>query len=1221
MEAREGLERDCPLEEARRQVTVLFADLVGFTALSELMDPEEVREIQDAYIEAVTPPIEAYGGSVEKYIGDAVLAVFGVPQAHEDDPERAVRAALEMLAKLSELSKRLEKEHGFKLGMRIGVNTGLVVSRVGEDDFVVTGDTVNLAARLQSTAEPGTILVSQKTHDLSAYGFEMVSLGSVRVKGKAKPVAVYRVLGVKEEIAKPRGLEGLRSRLVGRGAEYKAIWATIERLRSGEGGFVTVLGEAGIGKSRLVAEVRDNLSEGELSWVEGRCLSYGGSFAYLPWLEILRGLMRLEFDTSPDEAVGRLREWVEGHCVEGYGEVYPYVAKMMSLPLEGELEEKLEAMSGSEIRDATRRAMERVLACEAENQPLIIVFEDMHWIDASSLGLLEKLLFLVVKVPILFVLVSRPRGGYGAEELLEMIKGEYQNHHTEIQLAPLSINESQCLVENLMGWEVVPSEIVDVILRKVEGNPFYVEEVLRSLIDQHILVRDVRRGTWEVTQDTIRIAIPDTLQGVLVSRIDRLERETRRVLQIAAVIGRVFQYRVLSLVVKMDGDLDGEIWKLQKEDLIRERPGRAEREFIFKHALTQEATYEGILKKKRWEYHGQVAEALEGVFPEHIEEMLGLLAMHWERSEYEEKAIDYLQRAGDQARTFYAHDEAIDYYQRALAILRDKGDLQVSASTYMKLGLAYHNAMDYQRSCQAYDAGFELWRESGRKEQNILIIASETLRVPLFELTTLDPTLIRYIDEIFYINQLFSGLVELTPELDIVPDIAYRWEILEDGRKYIFHLRDDVYWSDGVPVTAGDFVYSWRKILDPISISDQAYLFFDIKGAKDYHLGELSDFEFVGIRALDDVTLVVELENPTAYFIYIVFPPIPKHVLETHGDRWAEPDHIITNGPFSVESWQPNKLLTLVSNPRYHGRLSGNVSRVEIPQVNDKQTMLDLYKRDEADVIFFKGLESQMLDQARQMFAGEFISAPSIGGTYLVFDTSRPPFDDWRVRRAFALAIDKEKLAGVALRGFHAPATGGLVPPGMPGHSPGIGLPYRPDRASELITQAGYPGGQHFPQVVSLSVHLFKVMVDHIRIEWQESLALDIQWELLNVEEYLDKEASVKPNMIAMAHVASYPDPSEVPFTHSYDIQKGHMALNSKHGVLLRLIDEGRYETNTIKRLKCYRQADKILVENAFMVPLTYAKRQMLIKPWVKRYPTTTTWDDLWKDVIVEPRK
>ncbi len=1220
MEARKELEREQASEEARRQVTVLFADLVGFTALSEWMDPEEVREIQDAYIEAVTPPIEAYGGCVEKYIGDAVLAVFGVPKAHEDDPERAVKAALEMIAELSDLSEHLEEERGFSLAMRIGVNTGLVVSRVGGDDFVVTGDTVNLAARLQSTAEPGTILVSQKTHDLSAYAFEMECLGSVRVKGKAKPVGVYRVLGVKKEIIKPRGLEGLRSQLVGRSGEYGAIRAAIERLRGGEGGVVTVLGEAGIGKSRLVAEVRDNLSEGELSWVEGRCLSYGGSLAYLPWLEILMGLMGLDFDTSPDETVSRLRNWVERHCGGGYGEVYPYMAKLMSLPLEGALKEKLEALEGSEIRAATSRAVEYVLACEAENQHLVIVFEDLHWIDASSLGLLEELLSLVIRKPILFVLISRLRGGHGAERLLDTIKGEYPDHHTEIQLAPLSDNESQCLVGNLMGWEMVPSKIVDDILGKAEGNPFYVEEILRSLIDQHILIKDDRWDTWEVTQDTKRIAIPDTLQGVLVSRIDCLERGTRRVLQIAAVIGRVFQYRMLSKVVIMDGDIDGELWKLQQEDLIRERSGRAEREYIFKHALTQEAAYEGILKKQRREYHGQVAEALEGVFSERIDEILGILAMHWERSENEDKAVDYLQRAGDLARTFYAHDEAIDYYQRALAILRDKGDLQVSARTYMKLGLAYHNAMDFPQSCQAYEKGFELWRESGRKERNILFVASETLRVPLFALTTLDPTVMRYIDEIFYINQLFSGLVELTPELDVVPDIAYRWEMLEEGRKYIFHLRDDVYWSDGVPVTAEDFVYSWRRILDPFNISDQAYLLFDIKGAKDYHLGGLSDFEFVGIKALDDATLVVELENPTAYFINVAFPPVPQHVLETHGDRWAEPDYIVTNGPFCVESWQPNELLTLVSNPRYHGHLSGNISRVEIPQVDDKQTMLDLYKTDEADVIFFKGLESQMLDQARQMFAGEFISVPSIGGTYLAFDTSRPPFDDWRVRRALALAIDKEKLAGVALRGFHVPATGGLVPPGMPGHSPDIGLPYNPGSSRELLAQAGYPNGRHFPRIVSLSVHLFKAMVDHIRIEWQEKLALDIQWELLDVEEYIDKETSAKPNMIAMAHVAAYPDPSEVPFTRVFEIQAGKMVNNYKQNKFLRLIEDGRYETNTNNRLNCYSQADKILVEDALLVPLTYAKRQMLVKPWVKYYPTTTTWDDLWKDVIIEPR-
>ena len=341
--------------EVRRVVTILFADLAGFTALSERMDPEDVRALQDAYFAAVSKPIETYGGSVEKYIGDAILAVFGAPQAHEDDPERAIHAALAMQAAMAELQVaaphvlRLQNTQSpdthhtspldvqpTTLQLRIGIHTGLVVSRVGEaGDFVVSGDTVNLAARLQSAAELGTVLVSAETARLTAHSFQMADLGAIPIKGKAEPVLVFRVFGPKPSAPKLRGLPGLTSPLVGRQAEMAVLREALERLKRGIGGIVTVVGEAGIGKSRLVAELRDvtihspQFTVHNANWIEGRCLSYGATLPYLLWLDVLRSALGVTLDDAPEVVADRLHAWVQGLCPDRFDAVYPYLARLM----------------------------------------------------------------------------------------------------------------------------------------------------------------------------------------------------------------------------------------------------------------------------------------------------------------------------------------------------------------------------------------------------------------------------------------------------------------------------------------------------------------------------------------------------------------------------------------------------------------------------------------------------------------------------------------------------------------------------------------------------------------------------------------------------------------------------------------------------------------------------------------------------------------------------
>ena len=351
----------------RRIVTMLFCDIKGSTAMAEKLDPEDVMEIMDGAFDLLIEPVYRYEGTLARLMGDAVLAFFGAPIAHEDDAQRAALAALEIVAGVRRYAARLEEERGIRgFDVRAGIHTGLVVvGEVGSDlraEYTAMGDAVNLAARLESAAEPGTVLVSEDTHRLIAPLFETVALDPIEVKGRSEPVPVYRVLAAREQPGKPRGIPGLESPLVGREAEFAALRKALERLQAGVGGIVTVVGEAGIGKSRLVAEVRKGAVTAPLRWVEGRCLSYGTSIAYLLWLDVLRGLLGVTAEDAPGDVGVALRAQVESLCPDQVHEVYPFLAAMMSVPLEAEVEATLARLDGQELKAGTFQAVERLLA-------------------------------------------------------------------------------------------------------------------------------------------------------------------------------------------------------------------------------------------------------------------------------------------------------------------------------------------------------------------------------------------------------------------------------------------------------------------------------------------------------------------------------------------------------------------------------------------------------------------------------------------------------------------------------------------------------------------------------------------------------------------------------------------------------------------------------------------------------------------------------------------
>jgi ABC-type oligopeptide transport system substrate-binding subunit len=467
------------------------------------------------------------------------------------------------------------------------------------------------------------------------------------------------------------------------------------------------------------------------------------------------------------------------------------------------------------------------------------------------------------------------------------------------------------------------------------------------------------------------------------------------------------------------------------------------------------------------------------------------------------------------------------------------------------------------------------------------------------------------------INQLFSGLVQGRLAMEALPDIAASWELSANGCRYVFHLRNDVQWSDGTLVTAWDFVYTWQRVLNPVTQSPNASLLYDIKGAKEFNQGKTLNPDSVAAKAMDDFTLVVELDGPSGYFLSLMAHyatyPVPMHVVQVYNEAWTDFEHIITNGAFKIESWDRGRNMTLQRNPNYRGQFEGNLQRVEISFDIDWSDQLKMYEDEELDFLSFGGTPAQR-DRARRRHAGEYASTPMLGTTYVGFDVSRAPFSDSRVRRAFAMAIDKVVLADELLRGYEYPALGGFVPPGMPGHSKSMGPPYDPAHAQLLLEEAGYPEGRDFPAVEAWTWQAIKPRAEFLQAQWRENLKVDIAWHVMDFPQFIKSVDNGSMHILQTVWIPDYPDPDSV--LRASPVRRRACWQNPAYE---KLVENARRVLDQEKRMDLYAQADRLLVENqAIVIPLTYMSSHMLVKPWVRKFPRSAINEWLWKDFIIE---
>ena len=657
---------DLPAE--RKLVTVMFADIAGFTRLAETLDPEQVRDLMNGCFEKLVPPVFHYGGTVDKFIGDAIMALFGAPITHENDPERALRAALSMQEAIGEFNKA----HGLHLEPHFGINTGLVlagsIGPIDHRDYSVMGDAVNLAAHLGHVSQGGEILVGPDTYRRTHHLFSFKTLGPLRLKGKADPVHVYRLMELRTKARSWPGWEGreINSPLVGRGEEVAAFTRCLDRLLGGQGGLLSIRGEAGLGKSRLVAEVKRQMAGQPLAWLEGRTFSYSQTISYWPFLEIIQADAGMTTEDNEEQRWTRLESRIGSLFPEDPADILPYLATLLALKVPENLAERVKYLDGETVGRQVFRSMRKFFTQLARQRPLVLIFEDAQWMDQSSALLLEHLMPLVRETPLLLCVVGRPESDSPETSLCDIAMQNFAECYQEIHLDPLSPTESAQLVHNLLPIEGFIPGLPERLLQKAEGNPFFLEEMIRALIDLGAFIRDRNTGRWQATAQVARITIPDTLQGVVTARIDRLGDDLKKVLKMASVIGRTFFYRVLRGIMKADQELDHRLAELQDFEFIREKRRIPELEYIFKHALLQETAYESILLQQRKELHRQVGECVELFFANHLDEYYGLLAYHYTRAEEWEKAQDYLFKAGDQAGKIAADAEALEHYRQAL---------------------------------------------------------------------------------------------------------------------------------------------------------------------------------------------------------------------------------------------------------------------------------------------------------------------------------------------------------------------------------------------------------------------------------------------------------------------------------------------------------------------------------------------------------------------------
>ncbi|MCE5266251.1 MAG: AAA family ATPase [Deltaproteobacteria bacterium] len=650
------------IEGEKRQVTVMFCDMKGFTSLSEKLGPEITYAMMDEVYEILIHKVHNYEGTVNEMTGDGVMALFGAPIALEDAPQRAIRSAMAIHREMTRFNDRMRMEKGEfpPVKMRIGIHTGpVVVGTLGNDlrvEFKAVGDTVNVASRMESLAEPGTTYISEDTFKITEGLFRVEALGEKEIKGKEKPLKVYQVIApssrrTRFDVSAERGL----TPFVGRQKELELLLDGFERSREGRGQAISIISEAGIGKSRLLYEFRKAVTNENVTFLEGKCLSYSRNSAYHPIVDILKANFEIQDDDTDQQVKEKVISFLKIIQVD-VPSTLPYIQELLSVK-EGGIE-KIQ-MSPEARKDRTLETLKRITLKGSELRPLIMAVEDLHWMDRSSEDALKELLEGISGSRIFLIFTYRPEfvHTWGS-----------RSYHSQVTLNRLSNRESLAMIENILGSREIDHNLEDLILQKAEGVPFFIEEFIKSLRELNVIEKS--NGTYKLTRDFKSISIPSTIQDVIMARVDHLPEGAREVLRTGSVIEREFSHELIRKVTGLpENQLLSNLSTLRDSELLYERGIYPNSTYIFKHALTREVAYDSVLTKKRKQIHDKIARTIEEIYGENICDCYGVLANHCIASEDYEKGAKYAKLEARRYQKAGSFSDAIEYAKKSIACL------------------------------------------------------------------------------------------------------------------------------------------------------------------------------------------------------------------------------------------------------------------------------------------------------------------------------------------------------------------------------------------------------------------------------------------------------------------------------------------------------------------------------------------------------------------------
>ena len=1167
-----------------RLVSVLMADIQGSTAIAERLGPERSKLLFDEVTNLIAAQVRRFGGTVAQLSGDGVLAVFGAPEAHDDDAERAVLAGIELQRELDRFGEQVRTDYDLTLAGRVAIEAGRVVVdwEAGNDGerFNALGDPVNLAARLQQYAEPGTVLVGPELARAVVGRFELDDLGEVELRGISQPVRLLRVDSVGLACdSRPEPA------LVGRDFERTLLERAVAELCDGLGVVMVVTGEAGIGKTRLIREVVGASPDPPLL-LEGRSSSYATGFPLWPVRDLLRGWMDLPVAASES----RMRLELKARLTELFGELgerYVYLSAALGLAPEGtEAAQVLNELSRENVRDRAGEAVAEVLCTLSLERPVLVVMDDLHWADEATIAVCDDLLDLTEHASVGFALVYRSERESSAWKLGQRARERLPHRYREVELRALASDASTRLAESVAGASL-PPEVAQLVAERAGGNPFFIEEAIRDLVERDVLTPGA--GGLELCVDLADVSVPVAVQTALQARLGRLTPQAREVATLSAAVGRAFGIELLEQLVGAEV-AHSAVLELQRLDLITEERRRPSPEYRFRHGLVQEVAYASLLEHDRRDAHRRIAEALQELAREaNTTAPAPVLARHLAEADMPGEAADALIVAGDDARALWATAEAVDDYRRARTFLARLGDERRSRETLFKIALVHHVDFDYRGAERAYDEAFAC-----KAPLPVTVVRDQRLRTML----TLPPEVVpgyTYVMESDVITDiLFRGLLALDRDANVVPSLAENMRVSADGTSYLFQLHDNLRWSDGEPLTTHDFAYTWERIRE-----------LDLPTA--FLLDDVSE-----VIAHDDRTLEVVLAEPRNAFLYVLahsaLRPWPRHVVEQYGTNWRT-EQMVTNGPFKVAEMDDQHLLA-VADPNWQGE-AGNVAEIEfafVPLDQKAGGRAARWADGEFDVLAGGG---------RRPVTDDFSEASVISGIatlMLWFEAKRPAVSNPLLRRAIAVALDTAALVEPLENPFGPARGSGLLPPALPGYSPRSGVTRDLDRAAELLAGAGYPQGRGAPELV-VGAHAWL----HPVAELMQVQLAEIGLTLRIVTPDREFGCLVAPNtdadMFLTSWGADYPDPEGF-FRGLLHPSQGAYSDDTSE----RLLAEGRAQRDHDRRLAIYQELDRHLVQEAStLVPIGYPRSTLLVRPWVTDVWATPATGVRLGDANVDP--